>query len=324
VRIVLGVDGGNSKTEILAASLAGDLVAYLRGPGNNFHTVGPDATVAFLAELVERADVDTPAAQGVFYLCGVDITSDRDTLTAALAGQPWVERAIVDNDVFALLRAGTDAADAVAVVCGAGINCAGRSSDGRVARYPSLGWETGDWGGSVMLGRDVLFLAARAEGGRGEPTALTGIVRDHFGLPVAEVGEAVRYARIPAERLGELGPAVIGAAEAGDAVALRLVERLAEEVALMAARAIADLDLAERPATILLGGGMLRGATGLLYDEVVARLKRLAPRATAVAVTAPPVLGAALDALDAAGAPRAAAAGLRAALLPSSPLWKGA
>jgi N-acetylglucosamine kinase-like BadF-type ATPase len=312
VQIVLGVDGGNSKTELLAASLDGDLVARVRGPGNNAHFTGVDATVDFLGQLVAEAGLGAPAAHGVFYLCGVDVPADREALAAALVRTPWLRRAAVDNDVFGLLRAGTDEGDAVAVVCGAGINCAGRSADGRVARYPSLGWESGDWGGSVMLGREVLFLAARAEDGRGEPTALGDLVREHFGLPVAEVGEAVRYCRIPVARLGELAPQVVRAAEEGDAVARRLVERLAGEVVLMATRALADLGFTERPVPVLLGGGMLRGGTGLLYDEVVARLGRAAPHARPSAVTEPPVLGAALDALDAAGASPAAAARLRA------------
>ena len=314
MEIVLGVDGGNSKTELLVASLDGELVARARRPGNNVHFAGVEATVDFFGRLVAEAGLDAPAAYGVFYLCGVDVPADREALSAALEGAPWLEHAAVDNDVFGLLRAGTDEGDAVAVVCGAGINCAGRSADGRVARYPSLGWESGDWGGSVMLGREVLFLAARAEDGRGEPTVLRDLVREHFGLPVAEVGEAVRYRRIPVARLGELAPEVVRAAEEGDAVARRLVDRLAGEVVLMATRALADLGLTERPVPVLLGGGMLRAGMGLLYDEVVARLAGAAPYARPTPVPEPPVLGAALDALGTAGAPPEAATSLRAAV----------
>jgi hypothetical protein len=69
-----------------------------------------------------------------------------------------------------------------------------------------------------------------------------------------------------------------------------------------------------RAVPVLLGGGMLRAGSGLLYEEVVARLARTAPHARPAAVTEPPVVGAALAALDAAGAPPAAAARLRAAL----------
>ena len=313
VSLILGVDGGNSKTELVVATLEGEPVARVRGPGSNSHTEGPARTTAFLSRLVARAGLAAPVVQGTFYLCGADIPADFAALTEALEQEPWVKRATVDNDIFALLRAGTDDADAVAVVCGAGINCAVRSSDGRVARYPSLGWESGDWGGSVMLGRDVLFLAARSEDGRGEPTALVNVLRDHFDLPVDELGEAVRYGRIAPGRLGEVAPAVVKTAAAGDAVARRLVDRLAEEVVLMATRALADLALADRPATVLLGGGMLRSGQGLLYEHAVARLAARAPHAVPVPVTAAPVLGAALDALDAAGAPPGAAARLRAA-----------
>ena len=137
-------------------------------------------------------------------------------------------------------------------------------------------------------------------------------------MPVAEVGEAVRYRRIPVARLDELAPAVIAAAEAGDSRALELTERLVDEVTLMAVRALCDLDLADRPSVVLLGGGMLRDGRGLLYDRVVEELRRRAPAATPVPVATPPALGAALDALDAAGAAPTAATRLRATFDPSA------
>jgi N-acetylglucosamine kinase-like BadF-type ATPase len=308
---VVGVDAGNSKTELVVAGLDGRPSAYVRGPGSNAHGLGADGCIAALARLVERSRLEAPVDHGAFFLCGVDIPADREELAAALNRAGWARETTVDNDAFALLRAGSDAPDAVAVVCGAGINCVGRAADGRVARYPSLGWETGDWGGSEMLGRDVLFHAARAEDGRGKPSVLPEIVRAHFGISVADVGEAVHYRRLREGRLGELAPAVVAAAADGDAVARMLIERLAEEVVLMAVRALADLGLAQ--ADVVLGGGMLRGGRGFLFDEVVTRLRRRAPLARAVAAEDPPVVGAAIVALEAAGAPEAAARALRSA-----------
>jgi N-acetylglucosamine kinase-like BadF-type ATPase len=259
-----------------------------------------------IARLVESAAIDVPADHGVFYLCGADVPSDIVELEAAIARGGWVREALVDNDTFALLRAGSDAPDAVAVICGSGINCVGRAGD-RVVRYPSLGWETGDWGGSEMLGREALFLAARGEDGRGEPTELTNLVRGHFDAPsVEEVGTAVHYRHLGQQRLGELAPFVLAAAGLGDAVAQGLVERLAGEIVLMAERALRDLAVAN--ADVVLGGGMLRSGEGLLYDLVVARLP---PGARPVGLQDPPVLGAALAALDAAGASAAAKVRLR-------------
>jgi N-acetylglucosamine kinase-like BadF-type ATPase len=63
----------------------------------------------------------------------------------------------VENDSFALLRAGTADANAVAVVCGAGINCVGTRADGKTSRFLSLGKISGDWGGGNQLGYDTLW-----------------------------------------------------------------------------------------------------------------------------------------------------------------------
>ena len=302
--MILGVDGGNSKTELVAAGTDGELIAFVRGGGSNSHGVGAEGAAEVIDGLVGQAGLDGAATLGAFYLCGADVPADIAELEAALARRAWVQEAIVDNDTFALLRAGTDAAAAVAIVCGAGINCVGRAGD-RVSRYPSLGWETGDWGGSEMLGNEALFLAARDEDGRGTPTALVELVRAHFGLSVTEVGEAVHYRRMRAARLGELAPGVVALA-ADDAVARSLVERLANEIVLLVERAFHDLGVDS--ADVVLGGGMLRPGEGFLHDAVLARLPE---GARPIVLTDPPVLGAALAALDAAGATDEAKARLR-------------
>jgi len=161
-----------------------------------------------------------------------------------------------------------------------------------------------------MLGRDVLFHAARAEDGRGEPTALVDVLLGHFDAEsVAALGQAVHYKHVPHQRLGEVAPAVVAAAE-HDAVARTLVERLATELALLAERALRDLELVE--ADVVLGGGVLRGG-GPLVELVAARLAGVAPFARVVIAAQPPVLGATLAALDAAGAATEASGRLRAA-----------
>jgi N-acetylglucosamine kinase-like BadF-type ATPase len=308
VGLVIGADGGSSKTELVVATVDGELVACLRGPGSNAHAVGAEGTARVLGELVERAALDEQPEHGVFYLCGADLPTDLAALGEAVRRRSLVRHAVVDNDTFALLRAGSDGGDAVAVACGSGINCVGRAADGRVARYPGLGWESGDWGGGGDLGREALFRAVRAEDGREEPTELVALVCRHFDAGRAvEVGEAIHYRRLEPGRLAELAPGAIELARAGDAGALALVDRLAEEVALLVRKALRDLGLAE--ADVVLGGGLLRG--GFLVELVAERL----PEGTRpVVVSDPPVLGSALAALDAAGASPEAKQRLREAL----------
>jgi N-acetylglucosamine kinase-like BadF-type ATPase len=221
----------------------------------------------------------------------------------------------VDNDTFALLRAGTDNPDATAVVCGAGINCVGVAADGRTARFPALGRLTGDWGGGVGLGEEALWWAVRAEDGRGEPTALQAAVAAHFALPSPlAIAEAVHLGQLSSGRILELAPVLMEAARGGDAVALRVVARLAEEVSLLAAVALKRLDLLDVDADVVLGGGVLTGSGPVVLDRIAERLAVAAPRAQIRLVHEPPVVGAALLGLDTLGAGAETEATLRAAL----------
>jgi N-acetylglucosamine kinase-like BadF-type ATPase len=200
------------------------------------------------------------------------------------------------------------------------VNCVGRRVDGRVSRYPALGWETGDWGGAEGVGREALHHAARAEDGRGPDSALVDILREHFGLPsVLAVGEAVHYRRVRETRLGELAPQVVAGA-AGDAVAAMIVERLVGELMSLVHRAVRELELYARPFDVVLGGGMLTAADAAFRDRFVGRLRDQLPDARPVLPNIPPVAGAAFAALDAVGAPAHAVARLRASFVNGYPL----
>jgi len=323
---VLAVDGGNSKTELLLVDAAGQVLASARGPGASPHALGVDGSFDRLDGLVDqlRADAGLAASPepvapvAVLYLAGADLPREVAVLQESAAARRWAPRTVVGNDTFALLRAGTDEPDAVVVVCGAGINCSGVRSDGAQVRFSALGRTSGDWGGGEELGNEALWYAAREEDGRGSATALTRLVADHFGLPSATaVTEALHFGDLDIRRLVELAPGVLAAARDGDPVAASVVERLAEEVVLLAVTALRRLDLLGRPTAVVLGGGVLASRAPVLLDGVVARLRAQAPHAHVTVVRAPPVLGAALAGLDLLGAPPSAGERLRAQLTPS-------
>jgi N-acetylglucosamine kinase-like BadF-type ATPase len=307
VTVFLAIDGGNSKTEVLLADAAGNVLGYARGNGSNHQTAGGmTEAMTRLDDLVRearsQADVAERPALASVYLAGADLPVELVALTNAINAAGWAEKSIVDNDTFALLRAGTEAPDAVAVVCGAGTNCVARAADGRTVRFPSLGQITGDWGGGAHLGKLALWHAARAEDGRGPATSLVDAVTQHFGhLAVADVSAATHLGDIPHERLAELTPVLFGVAAGGDPVARSLIIRQGEEIVAMATAALKRLNLLTAPVTVVLGGGVLRARDPLLFGVITDRLLSAAPHAEISLVTDPPVVGAALLGLDALG-----------------------
>ena len=314
---VIAIDGGGSKTDAVALALDGTLLARAQGAGSSPHLVGLPASVEIMHSLVESLGLSgTPAHTGI-YLSGLDLQQEIDEFRAAVGVHAWAAGPLsVDNDLFALLRAGTSAPDAAAVVCGTGINAIGIRADGQTARFLALGPISGDWGGAIGLGEEALWHAARDEDLRGPSTTLTAAIASALGYPsIGAISEALHLHSLGGMQLGVLSPIVFEHAAAGDAVAESLVDRLAEEVALMAASCLRRLDLLETDTPVVLGGGVIRGRDARLITHIETRLQQLAPRASTVIVDSPPILGAGLLALEAAEAHPTAVAAARAALL---------
>jgi N-acetylglucosamine kinase-like BadF-type ATPase len=320
---VLAIDGGNSKTDVCLLSASGQLLGYARGAGSNHQLVGLDAAFSVLAGLVSEAAAEAgldagtcPAQHAAVYLAGADFPREVEMLLGRVSLAGWAAEVSLDNDTFALLRAGTSAANRIAVVCGAGINCVGVSAAGDILRFPSVGVISGDWGGGATLGTEALFLAVRAEDGRGQPTALREAIMQHFGTPsVVDVTAALHFGEMPRGRLHELVPVLLRVAALGDGPARAVVDRQAEEVFLLVRAAVDRLALRDQPTDVVLGGGVLAARHPLLMEGVSRRLAAYAPRANLLVVDDPPVVGAALLGLDSLGASPDAEIAARTAML---------
>lgn len=317
MRTVLAIDGGNSKTDVALLTEDGSVLATARAGAFIPQTAGVPAAIDVIAEAVRLAlgpSAPAPFADHVAaYVAGADLPSEEDLLREEILTRGYGREVVVGNDTFALLRAGASDPWGVAVVCGAGINAVGVSPSGEVARFPALGKISGDWGGGLGLGEEVLWHAVRAEDGRGPGTLLLEAVREFFGTRLAE--EAVlglHFGELRAERLHGLVPALFAAAAGGDAVARSLVERQAEEVAVMGTVMMRRLGMLGGPCEVVLGGGVLTARDPLLTGLVGERYASVAPHATLVIADTPPIVGAALLGLDRLGAGRAAADRLRA------------
>ncbi|MFF6791387.1 N-acetylglucosamine kinase [Streptomyces filamentosus] len=315
--VLLAVDAGNSKTDVAVLAADGTVLGSARGGGFQPPVVGVAEAVGTLAEIVGRASADAgvpPAfAHVTACLANADLPVEELELERELLGRGWSRSVRVHNDTFAILRAGLDEPRGVAVVCGAGVNCVGMTPDGRTARFPAIGKISGDWGGGGGLSDEAMWFAARAEDGRGEPTELARALPAHFGLDsVYALIEAVHLGRITHTRRHEMAPVLFRVAAEGDPVALSLVHRMAEEVVALSTVALRRLDLLDEEAPVVLGGSVLAARHPQLEDRLRELLAERAPKAVVRFVTAPPVLGAGLLALDQWGAVPGAAERLRA------------
>ncbi|MGH3688598.1 MAG: N-acetylglucosamine kinase [Microbacterium sp.] len=317
--LVLAVDGGGSKTDVVLLDIDGEVLAWKRGAGSSPQIDGLAESVRVIDDLVRRALGDhdpRELAEVGLYLSGLDLDEEIETFRAAISLLPWAKEAAVENDLHALLRAGTDAEDAIAVICGTGMNAIGVRADGTHVRFPALGPLSGDWGGGAELGEAVVWHAARAEDGRGPDTTLLALLLRATGAAsVASLIEDVHLGRRPGQGFAALAPVLFEAAAAGDDVARGVVRRQAEEVVAFVRACVARLGLEHAEVPVLFGGGVARGRDPFLLETIHAGLSEHAPAARLQIVDAPPVLGAALLVLGAAGAEPSALERARAELV---------
>lgn len=100
----------------------------------------------------------------------------------------------------------------------------------------------------------------------------------------------------------------------GDTIAHSIVDRQADEAAVMATTVIRRLRMTKLDVDVVLGGGVFRNNEPSFHNGLRGRILAAAPSARILRLEAPPIAGAALLGLDALGATRASMTRLRGAL----------
>lgn len=284
--IILGIDGGASKTVALVAHAhTGEILGRGRSRGSNFHA--HDNTVAFaeLESAISRAfaDAGMPRQRAMAVcagLAGVSRPEDEAMVAAWVKQRGIGNRLLIANDGWLVIAAGTPHGHGIGVICGTGSIAVGRDATGQMRRAGGWGYLFGDEGSGHDLAIMALRAAARAADGRGASTQLLPALLRHWQLDLPEDFITYLYGLDdPRLVLGDVGPLVIDVAESGDPVALAIVQRAGDELASAVLAVHRHLVLPDPVPVALAGSMIVRGlplqralATALTHHGVAALL----------------------------------------------------
>ncbi len=291
---VLGIDAGGTKTVCLLADEHGTIVATARGPGANLHAAGELAVEKVLHELMETAigDRDVVPAAVCLGIAGVDREDEAQTVRAIMRRIGHKSKVLVVNDALVALVAGACDAPGIVIIAGTGSIAYGRNAAGEAARAGGWGHLIGDEGSGYWIGREALTAVMRAADRRGPATELTTVILSHFNVSdVSRLPRIVYDRRQPRMAVAALGPIVQRAAQGGDAVAARILERAAEELVLAARSVAARLEMRGDAFAFYLAGGVFQVVPSLV-QELSRRLIEVAPRSNVELLEAEPAVGA--------------------------------
>ncbi len=302
-RYFLGVDVGSSKTHALAADENGQALGFGEDGAGNHETVGYDGLNAALStaagRALEAAGLAKEQIAGAgFGVAGYDWPSERAATLAAIGTLGLVAPVDAVND--ALLGVLAQAGWGVGVDSGTGCTCWGRDETRRrMGQVTGSGLRLGEGAGSGDLVDMALKKVAHEWTRRGPATALTPAFLRHTGArDLPDLLEGVVNGRY--DLSATAAPLVFQIAALGDPVALDLIQWAGAELGELAKAVIRQLEFEKLSFDVVQIGSMFDGSP-LVTEVMRETIHELAPGARLVRLTAPPVVGAVVLGMEAAG-----------------------
>lgn len=267
--IIIGIEGGGTRTRAAAYTRDGTCVAEAEGPGSNPCAYGLERSVAVIADVVERLREKTglPVREVCASIAGTGPHSMRDALGEAIAGAIQAPL-LLTGDLQPMLAANAGDQPAVLVVAGTGSCVYARQPDGLMRGWGGRGAVFSDEGSAYALAVGGLKAASAHHDDTGPKTVLYERLPEAAGLP--SFSEVPAWAEgNPKDTIASLAPIVIEAAEGGDMAAKAIVASEAAKLITLVAEAARWATNAVGEALLFQHGGLLEHSP--YYQKVFRR-----------------------------------------------------
>jgi len=307
--VVVGVDGGNTKTIALVVYMNGSILGAGRGGNSDIY---PHGTAVSAVNVIESASAHAlnqaglsreAISAGAYSLAGADWREDYNEYRDELLIRGLGQSVTVYNDAIGALRAGSPDGTGVVINAGTGAAMGARNAQGKF-------WHTSYWQDSLggrELGYQALRAVRHADIGIELPTTLTPVVLRFFAVEsCADLLRlfTLRGSQAPNDiQVSKLAPYVLTEAENGDAVAGALVIDQSKRLVDYALAAARQVGIEQKPFHLVLNGGLFRHPSTLLKDSITAQIREVVPGVTIHASRFEPVVGAVLLAWEALDVP---------------------
>jgi N-acetylglucosamine kinase-like BadF-type ATPase len=301
--LVLGIDGGGTKTTALVADERGNVLAQRQGQATNPNVVGPEAAAKTIHQLVTLCCDDVrcePPELGslVVGLAGVGREPDRKRMRDEVAKLFEQEKQAlapltIETDARVALEGAFDGAPGVVMIAGTGSIVVGKTARGDIMRVGGWGRLIGDEGSGFAIGREALNLLALQYDGRGD----AGRLREAFAREYKWESRDQIIAAVYQDRIdpASLAPLVIRTAGNNCIVAQRILQKAATALVEQARVVVMQMGILRKVGMVMLGGLLEHEA--VFANVVHMKILKLLPQVDVRGALHSPAYGAVLLAL---------------------------
>ncbi|NLX83962.1 MAG: hypothetical protein GXZ04_09175 [Clostridiales bacterium] len=295
MRIGFGIDGGATRSRLRVFEADTDRLLHTsEGGPTNPHSVGA-ATAYENAQGLLIAACDALGIQLTDFACGclgsagLGRTADQADFHAFL--NSFLACPLhVGTDGEILLVGSLNSLDGYCLIAGTGSLALGRDSTAQVVRAGGLGHMLGDEGSASWLGWQAMRRALASREHRDLKTGMLPALLAHYQLRVPEDSIALFHQRFAKAQVAASAPIVLKASEAGDALALDLVQKGAQALFLLIQSVITQLP--QQQLRVSLAGGLLERDNALRRALCDLLANKLPAAQTAIAAPGDAVKGA--------------------------------
>ncbi len=243
MKLFLGVDGGQSSTVAIVGDETGRIIGMGQdGPCNHVKSAveGRETFIRVIGCCIAKALASRNSEGAVFNFeaACLGFSGGPADKKAILEEMLSVKKLTVTTDALIALTAAHAGGPGCITIAGTGNIAFARNTQGKVRRAGGWGYVFGDEGAGFDLTRQALRAALRQHEGWGPPTALHGALLAATGAPDAnDLLHRFYTADYPRPRIASYSKLVDECANAGDIVAITILNNAAQELASLCAAA---------------------------------------------------------------------------------------
>ena len=260
-RLSLAIEGGGTKTRVLLANEAGEILErWIGGPASGLYMRTADGEKAFRA-LLEPVRKRVEALNGRLVRIGMGGPMDVplfESVARDVFGRTPVTR--VGERQIALAVYGLEWG--VALIAGTGASCTAVNESGQTASCGGCGPQFGDEGSGYWIGREAIAAAMRMADGRLEKTALADRLCAFYG--VSRIWDVLNLVdrgsgHVPGPRVAACVPVVFELARNGEPSSLWICRLAGRHLARLVCETVRQISWKSARIPLVLAGGVFNG-----------------------------------------------------------------
>lgn len=293
----IGIDGGGTKSVLMAVDENGKEIAVLRGGPTNMHSYGQKQVEGNISSLVDILEVkyglSKDACNGFCIgSAGIDKSSDIPKMLDSIKNIGFTCPIQVVNDAEIILEAERDCEAGVAIISGTGSIAFGSDLKGNQVKSGGWGHLLGDEGSGYWIANEALISAVRSADGRKNRTILLNKIMEVLQIsdPYQIIDFVYKECASDKGKLASLSSVVADACKTGDLEAQRIIDEAAKELALLGSSVLNQLQY-DGESIVVCSGGILQN-NDMIFESVKQNLEASYDKLQVVRLSKNPVWGA--------------------------------